>query len=188
MGLIPARGQVPEAERAALFARMVESVQASVERVESLEDAPQAVARQLSGRNLPASVRIGADEALTGMPWEDAPALEIHNGPSDGTDEAALSHALGGIAETGTVMLSSGPDNPTTLNFLPELHIVVIEAKDIDGDMEAAWQRIRRDYGKGEMPRAVNMVSGPSRSTDIEQTLILGTHGPRALHVMIVGE
>jgi L-lactate dehydrogenase complex protein LldG len=85
-------------------------------------------------------------------------------------------------------MLVSGPDNPTTLNFLPDTHIVVIDAKDVAGDYETVWQKLREKFGGGRMPRTVNLITGPSRSADIEQTLILGAHGPRRLHVMVVGE
>ena len=83
--------------------------------------------------------------------------------------------------------LVSGPDNPTTLNFLPETHIVVVEAEKILGDYETFWQDLRAAYGAGAMPRTVNFITGPSRSADIEQTLLLGAHGPRALHILIVG-
>ena len=185
-GIVPARGQLPDGERIALFERMAEAVQASVEHVARMADVPEAIAAQLRQRNLPAAVRIGADESLAAMPWEKASPLEVRHGASDGNDLAAVSHALAGIAETGTLVLASGTDNPTTLNFLPDLHVIVIEASDIDGDMEAVLARVRTQFGKGAMPRALNMVAGPSRSADIEQTLILGAHGPRALHVVIV--
>jgi L-lactate dehydrogenase complex protein LldG len=81
----------------------------------------------------------------------------------------------------------SGAGNPTTINFLPEHHIVVIDAADIDGDLESAIAKVRATYGKGKMPRTLNLVSGPSRSGDIEQKLILGAHGPKALHILVVG-
>ena len=86
-----------------------------------------------------------------------------------------------------TLVLFSGTDNPTTLNFLPDNHIVVIEAKDIVADYETMWAALRARFGKGVMPRTVNWVTGPSRSADIEQTLLLGAHGPRRLHVIVVG-
>jgi L-lactate dehydrogenase complex protein LldG len=107
-------------------------------------------------------------------------------GASDGGDLAAVSHAVGGAAETGTLMLTSGPDNPTTLNFLPDYHIVVVGAADISGDLEGFWRTLRATYGRGQMPRTVNLITGPSRSGDIEQKLLLGAHGPRRLHVVIV--
>ena len=100
----------------------------------------------------------------------------------------AVSHAFGAAAESGTLMLVSGPDNPTTLNFLPDTHVVVLDAKDVAGDYETLWRRVREKFGEGTMPRTVNLITGPSRSADIEQTLILGAHGPRRLHVMVVGE
>lgn len=118
---------------------------------------------------------------------EEQRALEIKRGPSDGYDEAGVSHAFGGIAETGTLVMLSGVDNPTTINFLPEHHIVVVDAEAIDGDLETAIAKIRTRYGKGKMPRTVNLISGPSRSGDIEQKLVLGAHGPRALHLIVVG-
>jgi L-lactate dehydrogenase complex protein LldG len=92
------------------------------------------------------------------------------------------------FAETGTIAMVSGPQNPSTLNFLPDNHIVVVSAKDIQGDYEALFARVRFAYGKGTMPRTVNFITGPSRSGDIEQTLLLGAHGPRRLHVIVVHE
>jgi L-lactate dehydrogenase complex protein LldG len=64
---------------------------------------------------------------------------------------------------------------------------VVVDAKDIAGDYETVWQRVRESFGIGHLPRAINMITGPSRSADIAQILILGAHGPRRLHVLVVG-
>jgi L-lactate dehydrogenase complex protein LldG len=130
---------------------------------------------------------MGNDPRLFDLPWSQEGALEVRHGPSDGNDEVGVSHAFGGVAETGTVVMVSGADNPTTINFLPEHHIVVIDATSIQGDLETAIAGIRARFGKGEMPRTVNLISGPSRSGDIEQKLILGAHGPRALHLIVVG-
>ena len=91
------------------------------------------------------------------------------------------------MAETGTLALLSGQDNPTTLNFLPDYHLVVIDKADIVGDYETVWTRLRDRYGEAVMPRIVNFITGPSRSGDIEQKLLFGAHGPRSLHVMVVG-
>jgi L-lactate dehydrogenase complex protein LldG len=134
------------------------------------------------------SLRRGADPRLAAMPWDKERTLEVTTGRSDGRDLVAISHAFGAAAESGTLMLLSGADNPTTLNFLPDTHIVVIAAADVAGDYETVWQRLRERYGAGEMPRTVNLITGPSRSADIAQTLILGAHGPRRLHVMVVGD
>jgi L-lactate dehydrogenase complex protein LldG len=184
---IPQRGQRDREGRVALFRDMAERVSASVERLASPGDVPAAIAEYLRGHNLPMQVRTGADPMVDDLPWARAPHLERLIGASDGRDAVAVSHAMGGVAESGTLVLVSGPDNPTTLNFLPDTHIVLVSADDIAGDYEAVWARIRERYGAGAAPRTINLVTGPSRSADIEQTLILGAHGPRALHIMIVG-
>jgi L-lactate dehydrogenase complex protein LldG len=186
-GVIPERGQLDDKARRRLFVAMAEKISASVARVKSHDDVPKAVAEYLRSRNLPAAIRVGSDKRLAKMPWASQRALNVKQGPSDGDDEAGLSHAFGAIAESGTLVLASGRDNPTTINFLPEHHIVVVDARDVAGDMESVLARLRRKYGKGEMPRTLNFITGPSRSGDIEQKLLLGAHGPRALHIIMVG-
>ena len=187
-GLIPARGQLPQAERVALFIEQAEKVQATVTRLDSAAAIPAAVADYLRAKNLPQAIRHGADPLLTGLDWSTQPQLTLAEGRSHGDDLAGLSHAFGAIAETGTLVLTSGADNPTTLNFLPEYHLVVVSEADIAGDAETVWDRLRATYGKGEMPRTVNMVTGPSRSGDIEQKILLGAHGPRSLHILVVAD
>jgi L-lactate dehydrogenase complex protein LldG len=185
-GVIPSRGQLPQAERIALFAAMAEKVLATVERVADETAIPTAVAGYLRAHNLPATLRMGDDSLLTGLAWSRTP-IEVKRGASDGTDVVGLSHAFAGVAESGTLVLASGKDNPTTVNFLPETHIVVLKADDVAGDYEAVWEKLRGRYGRGVLPRTVNWVTGPSRSGDIEQTILIGAHGPRRLHVVIVG-
>ena len=186
-GVIPARGQGSPQERLDLFVRMVELAAGSVARVGGLDQVPEEVAAFLRRYNLPSAVRRGADPLLAGLPWERAGTLEVSTALDAGM-LSSVSRAFAGVAETGTVALASGTDNPTSLNFLPDNHIVVIDAKDVAGDYESVWPRLRERYGDGLMPRAVNLITGPSRSADIEQTLILGAHGPRRLHVILVGE
>jgi len=184
-GIIPARGQGDRAAQAATFKGEAERAQASVAEVESAADAPGEIARFLRDSNLPATLRMGDDPRLAAMPW-DATTLEIAHGPSDGHDLNAVTAAFAAIAESGTLALASGPDNPTTLNFLPDNHFVVVAASDIVGDYESVWRKLRARYGRDVMPRTVNLITGPSRSADIEQTLELGAHGPRQLHVLMI--
>jgi L-lactate dehydrogenase complex protein LldG len=184
-GVVPARGAGDTAERVTTFRDEAERVSATVVEVESTAQIPAEVATYLRARNLPARLRIGADPYLAQVPFETT-GLEVGHGRAIASDLVCLSHAFGGVAETGTLVLTSGQDNPTTLNFLPDTHIVVIEAKDVAGDYEAIWERLRATYGKGLMPRAVNFVTGPSRSADIGHSLLLGAHGPRTLHIIIV--
>ena len=186
-GVIPARGQLPPAERIELFVHQAERSLASLERVPTADLLPEAIAMYLRARNLPAELKRGDDPRLASLPWERAPHLAIASGPSGGRDLVAVSHAESGVAESGTLVLVSGPDNPTTLNFLPDYHLVVLAAADVVGDYETAFDRIRARFGKGVLPRTVNLVTGPSRSGDIEQKLLLGAHGPRSLHILLVG-
>lgn len=185
-GVIPARGQLSVEDRVALFITEALKVSATVARTADAADVPAAVADYLRAHNLPAIVRVGADPMFAAGAWSSS-QIELKRGASDGSDAVGLSHAFAGVAETGTVVLLSGSDNPTTINFLPETHMVVVNAADIAGDYETAFDRIRARYGHASIPRTVNFVTGPSRSADIEQTLLLGAHGPRRLHIVVVG-
>src|SRR5262249_13621330 len=186
--VVPERGELPPQARLDLFLRMVEAAAGTVERAVEPADIPTAVAAFLRAHNLPLTIRHGDDPLLSTVPWGRAGTLEIRRGASDGSDLAAVSHAFAAVAETGTLILVSGTDNPTTLNFLPDVHIAVVSASDVVSDFETVMARLRERFGAGAMPRTVNMITDPSRSADIEQTLILGAHGPRKLHVIVVGD
>jgi L-lactate dehydrogenase complex protein LldG len=185
-GIVPKRGQGDLGARIETFKAEAARVQSTVSEVETLAEAPAEVARFLRDNNCPASLRMGADERLSAMPWS-ATALEIVRGASDGHDANAVSMAFAGIAESGTLALVSGPANPTTLNFLSDNHIVVLCKEDVVADYETVFTKLRMAYGKGGAPRTLNFITGPSRSADIEQTLLLGAHGPRRLHIVIAG-
>lgn len=187
VNLIPKRAEGDLAHRLAVFRAQMEGVGGTVETVAELNDVPEAVAAYLRAGNLPARIRHGADPAFAALPWHRAPVLEVSRGRAVDTDSASLSHAYAAIAETGTMILLSGPDNPTSLNFLPEAHIVVVEAQDLLGNYEEAWARLRGKFGEGQMPRTVNMISGPSRTGDVEQTIVRPAHGPKNMHIIVVG-
>ena len=103
---------------------------------------------------------------------------------------ADLAAVPGALAETGTLMLPSAPERPTTLNLLADTAVVVLRASRVVGAYEEAWDLLRAENhdarSGGFMPRNIMWVTGPSRSADIEQTLELGAHGPRRLHVVLV--
>ena len=183
--LIPARGIGDEAHRINVFIEMMEAVGGSVEILDHMEDVPQAVAEYLRNSNLPAHVRRGADPVLAKLPWHRGGALEVAEGRAQDSDRASVTRAFAGVAESGTIIQVSGADNPTTLNFLPEVHIVVLEASAIFASYEEAWTKLRQAFGEGVMPRTVNMISGPSRTGDIEQTIVRPAHGPKNMHVII---
>lgn len=185
--LVPKRALLDHAGQIALFRIQAEAVQASVAEASSPAAVPALVADYLRRHNLPHRLRRGEDRRLAGLPWHQASQVEVLTGPAEAADEVSLSHAVAGVAETGTLVLASGSDNPTTLNFLPETHIVVLSKADVVGTYENAFDRLRAAYGEGVMPRTVNLITGPSRTADIEQTIELGAHGPRRLHIILVG-
>ncbi|HEY0292119.1 MAG TPA: lactate utilization protein [Hansschlegelia sp.] len=185
-GVIPARAQGRSpAGLIALFVEMAEASAATVATVRSADEAPAAIAEFFRAHNLPAALRRGDDARLVGLPWERT-TIDVSTGRSFGDDAAGVSAAFGAVAETGTLALVSGPDNPTTLNFLPDNHIVLVDAADIAATYEDLWGKLRGAYGAGTMPRTVNWITGPSRSADIEQILLMGAHGPRRLHIVLV--
>jgi L-lactate dehydrogenase complex protein LldG len=184
-GVIPARGQGDAAARLATFKAEASRAAATLTELGAAREIPGEIARYLRELNLPATLKIGADARLAILPWGET-ALQVSQGPSEGQDLNAASAAFAAVAETGTLALVSGADNPTTLNFLPDNHIVVIFAEDVVGDLESVFARLRQRYGAGQAPRTINFVTGPSRSADIEQTLLFGAHGPRRLHILLV--
>jgi len=182
--LVPKRAQLPHAEQVDLFLKMAAEAAATVERVPDLAAVPGAVAAYLAAQNLPAEIRAAPDPELSGIPWGERPTLAVRTGKADPMDVVGVTGAFAGVAETGTLMMVSGPAHPTTLNFLPETQIVVLRAERVVGSYEDGWDRLRAE--RGEMPRTVNFITGPSRTADIEMTLYMGAHGPRRLHIVLV--
>jgi L-lactate dehydrogenase complex protein LldG len=172
--------------RVDLFAAMAEEAQATVARVDSLAAVPEAVARYLADENLPAELVLAPDPRLAEIPWDARPLLRIRRGRAEAGDAVSLTPCFTAIAETGTLMLISGPETPTTLNFLPDTHILVVGEDQIVATYEDGWDRLRVRGAGDWLPRTINFVSGPSRTGDIEQRIELGAHGPRRLHIVLV--
>lgn len=188
--LIPARSQVPRPEQIALMIRNIEKEFGTVTRVPDTGEVPEAVASYLAGQNLPSTVVMAPHPELRAISWSTRPLLVIREGRAEATDLVSLQHGFAGVAETGTLMLPSAPERPTTLNLLADTAIVVLRSSRVVGAYEDAWDLLRaerHDERSGSfMPRNVMLVTGPSRSADIEQTLELGAHGPRRLHVVLI--
>jgi L-lactate dehydrogenase complex protein LldG len=114
--------------------------------------------------------------------------LSLRRGRAEASDQVSITGAFAGIAETGTLVMTSGPEHPVSLNLLPDTHVVVLREADIVSGYEDVWARLRAHYGKNTMPRTVNTITGPSRTGDIEQAMELGAHGPRRMHIVVVRE
>lgn len=182
--LIPARSQLPHPEQIDLFVRNVEKEFGTVTRVPDPDTVPAAIADYLAAQNLPTSLVMAPHPELQAIPWSTRPLLTIREGRAEATDLVSVQHAFAGIAETGTLMLPSAPERPTTLNLLADTEIAVLRASRLVGAYEDAWDLLRAE--RNGMPRNVMLVTGPSRSADIEQALELGAHGPRRLHVVLI--
>jgi len=185
--LVPKRARKGRRARLELFTGMLEGQAAKVSHAKRADDVPKIVAAYLRANNLPAEFRTGSDALLARIPWDKAPSLTRTQGRGQSSDAVTMSRAQAAAAETGTLFLTSGEENPTTLNFLPDTHIIIIRADDILGSYEDAWNALRNIYGERTLPRTVNLISGPSRTADIDQTIVMGAHGPRRLHVIVVG-
>ena len=184
--LVPARAAaLGDRGRGDLFVAMAEEVQATVTRVSSPVAVLEEVARYLVAENLPAEIVLAPDPSLDDLPWDERPLLRIRRGRAEAGDAVSLTPCFATIAETGTLMLISGAATPTTLNFLPDTHIVLVHADQVVAAYEDGWDRLR---SAGAMPRVVNFITGPSRTGDIEQRIELGAHGPRRLHIILVDD
>jgi L-lactate dehydrogenase complex protein LldG len=175
-----------------LVARFIEratDMASTVERIAAESDIPVAVARYLEALQLPPEL---ADQKTdTGVCWPEFGALdwpgaglEIESRPTVGHDRLGISGSFCAIAETGTLVMATGPDAPTATAMLPDTYVAVVRESRIVTGMEEAFALIRAEHGL--TPRGVHLISGPSRTGDIEQTIVLGAHGPFRMHVLLV--
>ena len=164
----------------------------TIAEVPRMLDVPATAAAYLRSYQLPMSAVCWRGLRL--LDWVNHGVL-MEERPARETDLVGVTEVFCAIAETGTLMTLSGQHTPPATSLLPETHIAVVRTAQIVPSMEEAWQRLRYTGGAGEssgvagfMPRAVNFISGPSRTADIEQTLTLGAHGPYRVHIILVSE
>ncbi|WP_308366308.1 MULTISPECIES: LUD domain-containing protein [unclassified Microbulbifer] len=179
---IPAGTRLTSEALYAEFEHRLSAASASVERVESASGIPAAVWRHLSDRQRRA--QCFANGSAAELDWASVPELDIRSGAGDADTPVCITSAFRGIAETGSLVLLSAPGHSSASYFLPELLIVILSRRDILATQEAVWADLRRR--SEEMPRTVTLVTGPSRTGDIEQKIVLGAHGPRQVHVLLV--
>ena len=178
------------ADLVARFMQRATDMASTVERIESRTAIPAAVARYLDALELPPELAIQKSHAgvcwpeFADLDWRSA-GLAIEARPTSGHDRLAITGAFCAIAETGTLVLTTGVDTPTASALLPDTHIAVVRADRVVSGMEEAFALVRS--ANGGMPRAMNMISGPSRTGDIEQTIVLGAHGPFRVHLLLLG-
>ncbi len=179
------RGPAPafSDDLARVFLQRLEAAAGTFERAETLADVAGVVARYLDGQGLPLRAVISGEKPrFEGLAWPEGSVVEQRAATE--ADAVAVVSAFAGVAETGSLVLLSGPRSPTSLNFLPDHFIAVLPQHRILPHLEDVWHALRTQTAG--LPRAVNLVTGPSRTADVEQTLQMGAHGPRKVHVILV--
>ena len=180
-GPVPARAEDSGDEIRQRFVAAAQKASADVEALEGLASLPRLVARLCGEQGIAPAAAVAPEPGLQDLDW-DAAGVTAEYRAAVADDRLCVSQALCGVAETGTVALRSGPTSPVTLNFLPDVHVVVLDAERLVGGYEQVWARSR---ALGPMPRTVNWITGPSRSADIEQTIQIGAHGPLRLVIAV---
>jgi L-lactate dehydrogenase complex protein LldG len=177
------RGPLPDVEDdvVARFRARAEAMQSTTEIVERLADVPAAAARYLAANALPKTGCVWP--ALAALDWAGAGLALEARGAQD-RDLVGVTGVFAALAETGTLMAASGPETPAAASLLPETHIAVVPVGRIVKHMEDGWALARAEFG--DLPRLVNFISGPSRTGDIDQTIVLGAHGPYRVHMILV--
>ena len=205
-------------QRLALFARMAEAVAVQITYIGSEAEIPKSIADFLIGQDgaqkMPISV--AAAPSLRHLDWASEPRLKTEFGAIRDGAAVALQQAFAGIAETGSLMVCSSPDHPVTLNFLGDLSLVILHESDLVLSLESAWQKWRNRPNQAASsdkqaassdkqaassdkqaassdkqardPRLINIITGPSRTADIEGKILLGAHGPGTLHIILVAD
>jgi L-lactate dehydrogenase complex protein LldG len=176
------RGPLPSMQWELLprFRERCESLSSTVDQVASLAEVPAAVARYLRQNGLPLQAVCWPE--LAALEWA-AAGLRMEARPARENDKVGVTGAYCGIAETGTLMLLSGAHTHPVTSLLPDTHIAVVAAARLLRSMEDGWDMLRSEHGS--LPRQVAFVSGPSRTADIEMTLVLGIHGPYRVHIVL---
>lgn len=164
------------------FITKLQAVHVTPRQVNSATQVGNVILRHLQEQSLPARVVVSGETLLQDMHWPEG--LHVEQRAAVDGDTVSVTGAFAAVAETGSVILLSGKSTPTTLNFLPQEHIVVIREEQILPHIEDVWSLLRETHP--DWPRTVNVITGPSKTADVEQTIHYGAHGPRRLQVIVV--
>jgi len=187
--LVPAVALTTGEACLAQFKEKATALACTIANLSNAQDVPTEVARYLAERSLPGDIWCSTEAAITSLPWAAQTELTLHDDIArDKLDGGtSVTACLAAVAETGTLAVASGADFATRLGYLPDTHIVVCRLDQLVGGFEDVWANIRQYTSAGAVPpRVFNFIGGPSRTGDIEATLVMGAHGPRAVHVILV--
>jgi len=187
--LVPLR-DLPVAERVARFAAVATRVGGVVEQSPDI-----AAALRRAGELLVAagarSVATSDALALAALPANLASGVRVvpHDAPRAEllAADAGVTMAQWGIAETGTLVLVAASEQHRLASLLPPLHVALLPVERLLGGFDEALAVLRGPTGGPPAARTITFVTGPSRTADIELELVVGVHGPKALHVLLFG-
>lgn len=177
--LLPERAQASGEAALSMFKDMATEAVAEIIDIDSCADIPAQIKALIGDDERP--LLIANEDQFTQLDWQ-AQDIEAATRVALKGDLISLTSCLAGVAETGTLVMKSGPNSPTTLNLLPDIHCVLLRKDQIIGGYEDAWDLVRQE----KLPRTVNFITGPSRSADIEQKLQMGAHGPKRLIIFLL--
>jgi L-lactate dehydrogenase complex protein LldG len=186
-----ARGPMPafDGDRISRFIKRASDMESTVARIGRREDIPAAIATYLGA--LEFAPALAFQKSLSGVCWPEFADLDwtregltVEARPTLGDDRLGITGVFCAIAETGTLVFVTGADTPTATTLLPDTHVAVVPTGRIVDTMEDAFALVRNE--RGRLPRAINLISGPSRTGDIEQTIVLGAHGPFRVHILVM--
>ena len=132
----------------------------------------------------PPHLQAGLAEALQGLRTSvfDRPLEAWKHTLFDEVD-AGITDTVAGIADTGTLVLRTGPEEPRTLSLVPQVHVALLRASTLYAGLPAAFQALAPE---ADMPSNLLLVTGPSKTADIQQVLAYGAHGPKVLVIVLV--
>jgi L-lactate dehydrogenase complex protein LldG len=181
-GIIPAYLNTDKKGLIALFIEAARRSASTIAELTSRAEVPNAILQFLKENHLHTTTLQISQDLASSIDFEKYSDLKIAFENNKREFSVSITSALCGISETGTLMMVSAPKHPTLINFLAETHIVVLATQALVPSYEDAWDLIRAD---GKTPRTVNFITGPSRTADIEQRMLLGVHGPKQLHIIL---
>ncbi len=184
--LIPGRSIAEPAELVRRFVNRAVTAGTEIIQCSSLQEVPKEIIDWLAKNNI-SQLKCSNSKIIKDLVWPITSNINLKTGAACVSDKASLTSAVFGIAETGTLMIISSEETPTLQAFLPDFHLVILKRSQIVGPYEEAWKKIKQDFPT-TLPRNVNLITGPSRSADIEQTLLMGAHGPKKLMIYLINE
>lgn len=163
------------------FISKLEQAKATVSVVSHKNDIIGEIHKYVTQYHISSAIMVDNQTDLVSLDWKDVDSTAQYDPKTLFT---SVSFATLGVEETGALVMLSSPSSPTGMNFLPDHHFIVLDADKVVKTTEDVWTQLNKS---GEpLPRTINLITGPSRTADIEYEIQIGAHGPKSLHVIIV--